>query len=1171
MIALFRKSLITAAVFLFSFSRLLSQQIGFSHITSDDGLLSGNVRIILEDHQGFIWFGTEDGLQRYDGHSMVSYHHNPSDSTSLSSDYILYLFEDSKQNLWIGTLDAGLCLYDRKSDSFRRYIHNADEKNSLLGNYVRVICESSDHVLYIGLEQGGFSYFKTPSDIPSTIQFTNVAIPSRENIVGTNLVGTIIEDRDHTLLIGANGGGINRFDPKTNTFSPILLDSCSNSIHHIFLDSKNRLWIGTWDNGLYIYDREIKRMVHHTADEREGYLIQNQIETIAEDGDGNFWIGTDNGLCQIPASADPFKPNPFVLYQHEELENSSILTNSIKAFYIDSRQRIWIGSYFGGISLYDKDAVKFHPIKSKTWLPGSLMSNNVFGFEEFKPGELWVGTDGGGLYHLKTPITTQADKLKFEKIPIMLDGQSVEKIKCLEFDKTGNLWFGTWGSGLFKLNTKTKQVEHYGRNTPNGLLADEVVRIRVDSLNNLWVGTFNGGLHYFDQKRKTFSYYTKAFADGKRGINRITAIHVGKHGKVWVGREVGGLNVLNPETQQFSMIEQGELTRYLTILDIYEDDAGILWLGTHANGLIRYNPASNEAKLYNENTGMINNVVYAIVPDKPGGTLWLSTNQGLLVFNVAQETFTNFNKADGLQGNQFNPGSGFIHSSGLMLFGGIDGMNIFNASEIKKKDLLSPVVFTRFWLDNVEVNVNDRGSPLKENIILAPTIELAYNQNSFSLEFAMLEYNMARRNQYSYILENLNDNWQNIGTERKATFTNLYPGTYTLKVKATNTDGLWTPDEKTIAIVIHPAWWQTVFFKVSLILGAVLFTFIGVRIRVHYLLTQKQKLEGQVAERTLELKDKNVELANKIDEIQSQNKKLHAQKIEIAEMNQEIQAQNEELTSQNDQISLQRENLEVAGQKLREINDQLEEIVQQRTSKLEETITELDKTVAELDRFVYSASHDLSAPLKSVLGLVRIAKFEKNPDEVQKYYNYIETSIQKLDRVIKSLVEFSRNSHQEVKFECVYLHKLTEEVLLELAYWPEAQKVKLLNNIPPDVCLNSDPDRLKVVFHNLIGNGIKYADVSKANSFIQIDVIKTESSLTLKIADNGIGIDQEKHGKIFDMYYRATDRSKGSGLGLFIVKEILLKIGGRIELTSSLGVGTTFILSFNTDEYTLPA
>ena len=478
-------------------------------------------------------------------------------------------------------------------------------------------------------------------------------------------------------------------------------------------------------------------------------------------------------------------------------------------------------------------------------------------------------------------------------------------------------------------------------------------------------------------------------------------------------------------------------------------------------------------------------------------------------------------------------------------------MDAFTPANIKASVWLPEVVFTNFSLDNVPANVNDKGSPLKENIILSDSIDLEHDQNSFSVEFAMLEHSASKSNEYAYMLDGLNPNWQFIGTDRKATFTNLDPGTYTLKVKASNRDGVWTTSEKKLTINIRPGWWQTTLFKAAMITFFTLSALAIVRLRMQFLIRQKRKLQKIVLERTRELKLKNKELTDRIEEIRLQNEALYKQKIQITDKNNEIQSQNEQLTAQNDQIILQRESLMTAEHKLKEVNEQLEALVEQRTKKLEETIQQLDKTVTELDRFVYSASHDLSAPLKSVLGLVQLARMEKESDRVFEYYNHIEYSIQKLDRVIKSMVEFSRNYHLDVQSTELNFHDLVNEVLQELAYWPEARKISFKNTVAEQSILRTDSQRMKVVLHNLISNSVKYADFTKPDSFIHIDFHRNGAGNTIVISDNGMGIQKEKQSRIFEMYYRATDRSQGSGLGLFIVKEIILKLGGTIEVKSS--------------------
>jgi signal transduction histidine kinase/ligand-binding sensor domain-containing protein len=1135
-------------------------QVHFQHITTDDGLLSGNVRAILQDHQGFLWIGTEDGLHRYDGYTLRPYLHSATDSTSLSSDAILYLFEDSFKNLWIGTRDGGLNYYDRRKDNFLHFTHHEGHSHSLAGKFVRVIYESRDHVLYVGLEEGSISYFPIPQQVTSRIAFENQEIGFSSQ--GANWVSSIIEDPYGHILVGVNGGGIKRFDPATRALAQVLQDSCSNRIQALHLDSRNRLWIGSWDDGLFVYDFQSRLLRHHPSKQATGYLAHHQVENIVEDSIGNFWIGTDNGLCLLRADKDPLGPSSFITYRHEPLDARSLLSNSIKASYLDKLGRLWVGSYYGGVNVFDRRSQKFNPVRSKSWKEESLSNNNVFAFAFDKQDRLWVGTDGGGL-NLMTSKVLDDPEPTFRKVTLNEHGLPADKIKCIQKDHTGNFWIGTWGSGLFHFNPDSEQSTHYGRNEKGNrfITSDEVLAIQVDHRGNVWLGTFSGGLLYMNPTAgvlREFKNLTGNFEPGH--VDKINAVLVDSKDRVWAAPEVGGLTRYDSATGQFEAVAAADLGPLLTLLAIYEDRSGMLWLGTTSSGIIRYDPSTGESKSFDSNSGLPNNLVHAIVEDSTMHTLWLSTNKGLSAFDLTTHTIVNYSKSDGLQGNQFNNGSVLRHPDGHLFFGGISGYNVFLPSSIARNHLVPTIAFTQFWLNNVEMRVRE-GSPLKENISLSQALELAHYENSFSIEFSMLEYDFSRRNQYQYLLENFDTAWHALGTERKITFTNLDPGKYTLHVRASNADGFWSAEPRSIKLVIRPAWYQNVLFK----LGSVLFItsmFVAIfLIRLHYLSRQKEKLQNLVDLRTEELREKNAELAEHVKEIDSQNKVLHLQKFEIAEKNQEIQAQNEELIAQNDQIMLQRERLEEAWQKLQSMNNELEIKVQQRTYALQETIAQLDKTVAELDRFVYSASHDLSAPLKSILGLVQIARIEKDPGALPKYYTYIEQSIRKLDRVIKSLVEFARNTHHEIVRTPFSLSALINEITDELAYWPETRQVEIHNEVADTYEINSDKERIKVVLQNLISNSIKYSDTSKHNRFIRISSNHDPEHYSIYVSDNGIGIDPEKQGKIFNMYYRASERSQGSGLGLFIVKEILDKLGGTVEVSSKPGVGSDFSIT----------
>jgi signal transduction histidine kinase/ligand-binding sensor domain-containing protein len=1136
------------------------QDIKFSHITPDQGLLSGNTLCVVQDYQGFFWFGSEEGLQRYDGYSFKNYFTQKDDSSSLSSSFVHQMLEDSHHNLWIATFDGGLCWYDRENDRFIRFQHDPTNKRSIIGNFIQMMFETSDGTMYVGAVGHGLSAFKIPKKITSKIEFTNYQFPETIDYATTRWAGAMVETKDLGLLVAINGVGVNRLDPKRGTFTPILHDSVGSRVQCILFDSKERLWIGSWDEGLYIIDKRNDKMIHHTAKDAPGYFNHNQFHSITEDEAGNIWLGTDNGLSLLTADSNPFSSAPFITFKHDPFDPSSLLSNPIKGVYIDKRHRMWVATYFGGINIYDKSLLQFRSFKSHGPGVHGLSHSNVFALEEDAQGNLWVGTDGGGLNFAKGPVD-QIQSAGFVKIPLTRKGQLAEKIKCLKADENGNMWVGTWGDGLFRVNTKDRSSQHFPLEAfrDTRLPVNEILAIDTDSTGNLWIGTFGFGVLYYDMQNQTVRQFLEAESKGdEREVNKVNDIHVDTQGRVWVARDGGGLSLIELKEKRYTVVEAGLLTNTLTVASITEDSQRQFWLGTKSAGVIKYDPVKSTTTSYNTTSGLATNSVVATLEDKDNERIWISTNKGLTSIETTTNRLNHFTKSDGLHGNQFNNNSALRDfNSGILLFGGMEGLTAFHPKSIQVNTFNPPIVFTHFKLDNQDLAIGP-DSPLKRNITLTDQIELKYFQNSFSVEFAALQYDQAQRNQYGYMLENFNNKWIDLGTDRKTTFTALPPGQYVLRVRATNNNGELMSQQATLRIVIHPAWWQTLIFKILLGTTLLLIAVLIFRARLSYLQRQRVVLRNQVIEATQEIEKKNVELVTKVTEISNQNLLLQKQRDEITTRDHEIQTQNEELTSQNEQISIHRQSLEEAHTKLKQMNNQLEELVQQRTAKLEATVQELDTVVAELDRFVYSASHDLSAPLKSILGLVNILREEKDPNQLQTYCDYIDRSIQKLDNVIRSLVEFSRNTHYPVARVDVNIHQLVREIMDELAFWPEAQLVNLHNDVALDFVVKSDPDRLKVILHNLIGNAIKYADTTKPIPAIWIESSLKDNVFGLSIKDNGIGIEEDKQVRIFEMYYRGSERSKGSGLGLFITKETVSKLKGTISMQSEYSVGTTF-------------
>ncbi|MCE2996165.1 MAG: two-component regulator propeller domain-containing protein [Cyclobacteriaceae bacterium] len=1139
-----------------------AQSYPFRHITTNDGLLSSNVLSILQDHQGFFWFGSEEGLQRYDGYSFKNYHFQKSDSLSLSSNIIQYLFEDSKRNLWVGTFDAGLCWYDRENDRFIRFRHDPANPHSLIGNFVQTIYESKAGRIYISVVGQGISSFEIPDQIHPQIQFTNHTFNIAPD-VANHWASAIVENATG-LLVAVNGDGVNQYNPTTGAFTRLFRDTVNLRVQALYCDRRQRLWIGTWSDGLYVYDRKTKKIIQHRAGENAGELINNQIYSIKETNDGTIWIGTENGINIIERDADPFADKPFVRLNHNAYDNESLLSNSIKCLYTDKQNRVWAATYFGGLNVYDQNAQKFTVYKSVVGNLSGLSHSNVFALEEDAQGTVWIGTDGGGLNYSESLSHSSSKELSFEKLALSNQGRNAEKVKCLRADRQGNLWVGTWGNGLFKVTLTTHEVRHveivaiHGTEMP----VKEVLAIETDSLDNLWIGTFGFGVLHYNPKDGTFKQYLHAVGNLNPEINKVNDVHLDKRGRVWVARDGGGLSMIDPKTGLYSVIENGVLSRSLTIASIMEDTHDNLWLSTNTHGIIQYHPETGVLTVYDEESGLATNSVVAAVEYLKAHKIWVSTNKGISSIHLPTKKIQNFFASDGLPRDQFNNCALRYSKNGKMLFGNLKGLVTFQPELIRLEVYNPPLVFTELRFNNKEVDIG-ADSPLKRSITVTDQLTLRYHENSFSLGFAAILIEPSPTTRYSYRLENFTDQWMDIGLDRKITFTALPPGDYLLRVRATNSLGQYMDQTRSLAIHIEPAWWQTLYFKFSVLLMIFLTIYLFIRIRTGYLSRQRVALKQQVAIATQEIKSKNTELHSRVELISLQNTTLKKQRDEIAFRDNEILAQNEELTSQNELIHEHRQNLEDAHARLKGMNDQLEELVHQRTLKLEATIHELDTVVSELDRFVYSASHDLSAPLKSVLGLINISRKETDKNQIDLYHDYMERSIRKLEKVISSLVEFSRNTHHPLKQEDVNLHQLIHEVFEELAFWPEAIHIQMKNEVAADFILRSDPDRLKVILHNLVGNAIKYADVTKDQPSVWVSATCAGDTSSIIVTDNGIGIEPHNHQRIFEMYYRASDRSKGSGLGLFIVKETIKKLGGIIHLKSDYGLGSQFEITLH--------
>lgn len=852
---------------LFSFQ----DNIRFHHVTLQEGLSQNSVSCITQDSIGFIWFGTQDGLNKYDGYEFNIYRNDSDNPKSLSDSYILSLLKDSNDDLWIGTFAGGLNKYLAGSDQFIRFQNKPDDPHGLSNNYVSSLFESSKGVLWIGT-YAGLNRFD-----PQTEQFVRYQYePDDPQSLSHDHVLAIGECGDGLLWIGT-ANGLNKFDQKTKTFIHYLHQSNNpyslshNTIRAIFLDSFNKIWIGT-DSGLNRFDPEADQFIVYSQNNYDRFsLSDDRINVIFEDSSNTLWVGTDRGLNKFDRNN-----NRFIRYQKDPLAPYSLKDDNILSIYEDSAEGLWLGTYGGGAIRIDKVWKEF---KHYTYLPQSqesLGSNIVQAIATDLSGDgdtVWIGTQTSGIdrYERKNGRITN-----FQHQGNNPNSLSSNNVRAIIIDSTGLVWIGTQGRGLNRYDPQKKQFKRYlhNPNDPNSLSHDYVRAIYEDRDNILWIGTYEGGLNRFNKTTEQFTHYSH-HPDDPNSIshNRIISIYEDSNGFLWIGTSFG-LNKFDKEAGIFTHYTHDPHDFHSLsnsrIQSIYEDKSGKFWIGTLGGGINRFDPITNRFSSYQEKDKLPNNVVYGILEDH-NGCLWLSTNKGLSKFDPQTEVFRNYDVMDGLQSNEFNAGAAHKSARGEMFFGGINGMNAFFPDAIRDNPIIPQVVITDFQLFNESVAIGEEAL-LKQHINVTKEISLSYRDNVISFEFAALNYISSDKNRFRYMMENFDRDWIEISDRNFVSYTSLSPGNYTFRVKGSNNDGLWNEEGASLKIRITPPFWRTWWFQ-GMALISLLFLITAVFwLRTRSIRERAKKLEISVTERTQELNQTNRELQQEIIERQQAEK-----------------------------------------------------------------------------------------------------------------------------------------------------------------------------------------------------------------------------------------------------------------------------------------------------------
>lgn len=850
----------------------------FKHFGIKDGLSQTTISAIIQDSKGFMWFGTLNGLNKFDGHSFTVYTHLPNDTTSISANGITAIYEDREGMIWIGTTDGILNKFDRSTEIFYRheianrvtvpYIKSREyyeypisfSRNN--SSTITTIAEDNTGKLWLGTwGKGLFMFDKKSGELRHFYSDT-----SNARSLSYNRIMSVLVDHEGNIWVATFGGGLNKI-----SFSEGILNKLSvheeitflhykhnplnsrslsdNKIISLFEDRFHSIWIGTYDGGLNQLEESQKNVPpaeakfnsykHNRNDAKS--LGNNTVMAITADSKGYLWIGTfGGGLNRFD-----YNTKSFLKFLHNPLNENSLTDNDVLSICEDRSGIIWIGTHLGeGISKLERNKLKFGLIQRKPLLTNTLSDKVVWAIYEDEQGILWIGTYRGGLNkydRLNNKFTA------FKNDPFNKNSLSDDHIRSIEGDQFGNLWIGTYSGGLNRFQKSTGKFTVF-KNDPQdkfSISANQILSIHIDNNNIVWLATFGGGLNYFDLKEATSSsqilfksYRHNPFDSTSISDDRVYNLFEDDSGTLWIGTFGGGINKFDKKSGKFESLRNdpnvsGSLSDN-RVLSVYVDSRGILWAGTYGGGLNRFIPETNSFKRYSAQDGLTSNVVYGVLEDE-NHNLWISTDNGLFKYNFENGHFTNYSLFDGLQSLEFSGGAFFKSRSGELFFGGIDGVNHFFPDSVKDNPVIPQIAVTAIKIFNQDVKGEKK------------RLTLPYNQNSFSFEFAALEFTNPANNRYAYILEGYDKVWQYTDASvRKVNYTNLSPGKYHFKVTGSNNDGVWNPVPVVVEIEISPPLWQRWWFvSLSILIIAVLIYYIGT-IRVKNLLTI-EKLKTKLA------------------------------------------------------------------------------------------------------------------------------------------------------------------------------------------------------------------------------------------------------------------------------------------------------------------------------------
>lgn len=779
-----------------------------------------------------MWFATTDGLNKYDGANFTVYRNIPDDSTSLRANEVLALHEDKAGNLWIGTGGGGMSLYNRQKNTFEHFTFN---NTGLTANAViKSICSDYRGKLWIA-PYASLYVMDTASRSVSEIY-----LPDANGNPVKTVVECVFEDSKHRIWIGTHDG-LFRYSIATNSFRRYLHqegDPASvgdNHVRAITEDRSGTIWAGTL-NGLSKLEPDEQHFItyRHTPG-NEASLSDNAVTCIVADNDGLLWVGTRNGVNALHIATGKWST-----YNTEDGNIFSLTGKAISCAWFDAAGIYWFGTFMRGINKYDKNINLFGLKPSSTFNKNGGPSLIVTNFAENPPGNVYVATYNGGLYEFNHRTG------QVRQTPIRLNGSSVQPLTILAIHPAGanRLYIGTYGKGVIVLNTVTGETRQImAGSAPGSPYSNDIYCFGKDSKGNTWVGTNGAGIYVIRDDKVVLTYSPTPAGPHERLLpvnGYIRAIVEDADKNIWIGTHGGGLALYQPVSDTWTIYNQSNSQLPGNkIQSLLCDSRGMMWVGTDGGGLSLFNKQKKQFTRFTEKDGLQNTTIYQIVEDLRG-QLWLSTNTGISSMDPASHKFRNFTSYNGIQNSNFFHGSGIRLSGGEIMFGGLEGINYFNPAQLTINRNVPEVLLTDLRISNKSVTAGE-DAPIQAHVSIAESIHLAYKQN-FALSFVALNYTIPKQNSYAYKLEGFDKDWNYTGANNTASYTNLDPGEYTFRVKASNNDGVWSAEDTTIRIYVQPPWWRTTW---AYLLYVVVIVSLALYSRYRVMSALRKKLAGE--------------------------------------------------------------------------------------------------------------------------------------------------------------------------------------------------------------------------------------------------------------------------------------------------------------------------------------